>query len=118
VGYQLPHRSRRIQNIPPVTFEPPQPPRRRILDIAGYFEIIGSIDFFGELDLTKNIASALITMRVEDIQTKGFVTPFNPILTRDNTPVVVPIPDPGERANTLYRICRGLVMDELTPTVE
>jgi len=63
------------------------------------------------------VASTPITTRVEDIQAEGFVRPFNPPLTGINTLVVVQIPDRRERAYTLYCISRGLVMDDLTPTM-
>lgn len=55
---------------------------------------------------------------MEDLQAEGFVRPFNPPLTEDNTPVVVQIPDLGEREDTSYHISRGLVMDDLAPTIE
>jgi len=112
------HRSRRIQNLPPITFEPPLPPKRRRINVAGYFEPTGSIDLVGEPDPKEKIASAPITTWVEDIQVEGFVRPFNPPLTGDNTLVVVQIPNLEERAYTSYCISRGLVMDDLTPIVE
>jgi len=118
VEYHLLHRSRRIHNLPPVTFEPPPPPRRRKINAAGSFEPNDSIDFIGEPIPKENIASAPETTRVEDLQAKGFVRPFNPPLTGVNTPVVVQIPNPEERADTSYHISRGLVMDDLAPLVE
>lgn len=92
VEYHLPHGSRRIQNISSVTFESPPPPQRQRIDITGSFEPIGS----GEPDLTGNISSAPITTRIEYLQAEGFLRPFNPPLTRTNTPVVVKIPNQRE----------------------
>jgi len=97
VEYQLLRRSRRIQNLPLSTFELPPPPRRRRIDIAGYFEPVGSTDFFGEVYLTENIAYAPITTRIEDLQVEGFVRPFNPPLARVNTLVLVQFPTQGSK---------------------
>lgn len=114
---QLPHRSKRIQNLPLATFEPPLPPQRRRIDITGFFKPTGLIDIFGEQDLTRNIVSAPITTKIEDLQAKGFVIPFNPPLTKTNILVVVQIPDQREQVDTSYHIFRGLVMDDLAPTI-
>jgi len=112
---QLPHRSRRIQNLPPVTFEPPPPLRRRRIDATSSFEPAGLINLVGEPDPKENMAFAPITMRVEDLQVEGFVRHFNPPLNGDNTAVVVQILGPREHVDNSYRISRGLVMDDLEP---
>ena len=45
------HRSRRLQNLPSLTMDPPPPLRRKIINISGSFESIGISESPEELNL-------------------------------------------------------------------
>jgi len=118
VEEQLPRHFRSVQNLPPIPFEFPHPPRRRRLNTASYFEPTGSSEFVREPDSTENMASTSSDIRVEDLQAEGFVRPFNPPLLGVDTPVLVKIPDPRVQVDTLFQISKGLVKYDMAPIIE
>ena len=86
---QIPRRSRRVQNLPPIPFEFSPSLRRRRLNTTGSFKPTGSSKFLGEPDSAENMASTPDDTRDGDLEIKGFVRPFNPPLTGAEAPVLV-----------------------------
>ena len=114
----VPRHSRRVQNLPPIPFEYPPPPRRRRLNTAGSFEPSGSSNLIGEPDSSETMASAPENTGIRNLEAEGFVRPFNPPLTEGDPSVVVQIPDSRVRADTSYRASQGLVQDDTAQAAE
>jgi hypothetical protein len=89
---QPPHRSRRIQGLPPEKEElnPPPPPLRHQLDQSDTFVLIGLVETIDMKPIETN-ASSLEVVTISDLGVKDFTHPFNPPLTGPDTPVVVQI---------------------------
>ena len=84
-------RSRRLQNLPPLsTMEPPSPPQRRRLDTDGSFEPVGIIKVPGEPKLRKNQVDTT-TVEIEDLQADKFARNFNSPLTDLNDPMIIQV---------------------------
>jgi hypothetical protein len=92
---QPPHRSRRIQGLPPeeVEVNPPPPPLRCRLDQSNTFVPTGLVETLIMEPTEINVYEPEVVM-VTDLGDEEFAPPFNPPLTGPYTPVLMQVPPP------------------------
>ena len=74
-------RSRRLQNLTPLTtVDPPPPPLRYTVKKGGSFESTGISENLGEPEL-RYIQPELLSLEIEDLEAKEFVRNYNSPLT-------------------------------------